>query len=388
MRIRRIAASAFRCIEAAEVHLGRGLNVLYAANDHGKSTLASALRAALLLPPGSAEAEDLCSWFDSQPPSVQIVFEDDEEKIWRVSKIFGPAGKAELDFSKDETTFTRDCNARQVEEKLRKILGWGIPAPGGRGGPRGLPSSFLSQVLLAEQTSVAEVLDRTLEHDPDESGRIRLTKALKGLAQDPLFKHVLDEAQAACDLYYTAAGQKRRGRTSPFTQAAEEMQRFAEQLTEKERRLQDSQAAEAAARRFSEQLAELLDTRETFRKRLRAAREANDRQKSVDAARQLTEQARLIIERIKTDRGRVEAKAGEVAQLRAALAAQQVETNRLIGKHSEAAAAMRLAEETYRLATSKNAARQRELRQAQLREIAPRSPRICSKSKSVVSVRR
>jgi predicted ATP-binding protein involved in virulence len=116
MRIRRIAATAFRCIDSADVHLERGLNVLYAVNDHGKSTLALALRAAFLLPPGSADAENFLSWFDSQPPSVQIVFEDDEEKTWRVSKTFGSAGKAELDFSKDGTTFTRDCNARQVEE--------------------------------------------------------------------------------------------------------------------------------------------------------------------------------------------------------------------------------------------------------------------------------
>jgi hypothetical protein len=366
MRIRRIAATAFRCIDSADVHLERGLNVLYAVNDHGKSTLALALRAAFLLPPGSADAENFLSWFDSQPPSVQIVFEDDEEKTWRVSKTFGNAGKAELDFSKDGTTFTRDCNARQVEEKLRQILGWGIPPPGGRRGPHGFPTSFLSQVLLAEQTNVAEVLKRTLEDDPDESGRARLTKALKGFAQDPLFKHVLERAQAECDLHYTAAGQRRRGKTSPFAQAAEETRRYAEQLAEKERKLQDSQAAEAAARRLSEQLAELLEIRETLREHARSVREANDRQKRVDAARQLTEQARLMVEQIQSDCQKVEAKAAEVVQLHVVLASCEIETNRVIGKHAEAAEAKRQAEEAYRLATSRNAARQRELLQAQL----------------------
>src|SRR5438270_7631647 len=113
MRIRRITANSFRCIKTADVELGRGLNVLYAPNDQGKSTLALALRAALLLPPTSTDAVSFSSWFDGESPSVQIVFEDDEEKIWRVAKTFGSAGRAELDFSRDGKTFTRDCSARQ-----------------------------------------------------------------------------------------------------------------------------------------------------------------------------------------------------------------------------------------------------------------------------------
>src|SRR5260370_38164616 len=131
MRIRGIAATAFRCIETAEVELGRGLNVLYGPNDHGKSTLATALRAALLLPPGSADAEDFRSWFDGQPPSVQIVFEDDEEKVWRVSKTFGSGSKAELDFSKDRITFTPDCSPRPVGERIAPVRPRGLPASSG-----------------------------------------------------------------------------------------------------------------------------------------------------------------------------------------------------------------------------------------------------------------
>jgi len=366
MRIRRIAATSFRCIETADVELGRGLNVLYGPNDHGKSTLALALRAALLLPPGSADAENFRSWFDGKPPSVQVVFEDDEQKVWRVSKTFGGGGKAELDFSKDGVTFTRDCNARQVEEQLRKILCLGIPVPGGRGGPRGFPSSFLSQVLLAEQTNVIEVLDRSLADDTDESGRIRLTKALKGLAQDPLFKRVLEHAQAECDMYYTATGQKKRGRTSLFSEAAEQTKRYSEQLAAKEKQLQDSQAAEAAARGFGERYADLLNDREELRGRVRTMREANERQQRLDAAKQLVEQARMIVERIRADRASVEAKNAEITLLREAFAAQEVETTRLAARHLEAIEVFRQAEEGHRLATSKNAARQRELAQAQL----------------------
>jgi hypothetical protein len=340
--------------------------VLYGPNDHGKSTLALALRAALLLPPGSADAEHFSSWFDGQPPSVQVIFEDDEQKVWRVSKTFGGSGKAELDFSKDGTTFTRDCNARQVEEQLRKILRLGIPVPGGRGGPRGFPSSFLSQVLLAEQTNVTEVLDRSLADDTDESGRIRLTKALKGLAQDPLFKRVLEHAQAECDLYYTATGQKKRGRTSRFSEAAEETKRYSEQLAAKEKQLQESQAAEVAARGFGERYTDLLNDGEALRVRVRTMREANARQQRLDAARQLVEQARTIVGRIRADRASVEAKHAEITLLREAFTAQEVEISRLAARHLEAIEAFRQAEEAHRLATSKNAARQRELLQAQL----------------------
>jgi len=53
MRLVKLSVQRFQCIESAEVDFGPGLNVLYGPNDLGKSSLAWAIRAALLLPHGA-----------------------------------------------------------------------------------------------------------------------------------------------------------------------------------------------------------------------------------------------------------------------------------------------------------------------------------------------
>src|SRR5262249_28526049 len=62
MRFARVVVEHFRAIERADVTFEPGLNVLHGPNDLGKSTLAAALRAALLLPHGSSEAEEYVPW--------------------------------------------------------------------------------------------------------------------------------------------------------------------------------------------------------------------------------------------------------------------------------------------------------------------------------------
>lgn len=188
MRLTRLLVDAFKAIKRAEIDFGPGLNILYGPNDLGKSTLATAVRAALLVPPSSAEAQTYTSWFGSDSPHVELTLVDPDGHFWRVKKTFGTSSpsSAELLHSKDSITFTQDCKARQVEEKLRAILGWGIPAPGGKTGPRGAPTSFLANALLATQTNVDDILQRSISDDLDDSGKLRLTKALSALAQDPL----------------------------------------------------------------------------------------------------------------------------------------------------------------------------------------------------------
>ena len=75
------------------------------------------------------------------------------------------------------------------------MLAWGIAAPGGKGAPRGLPISFLTNALLAPQTDVESILTQSLSEDGANTGKLRLNKALSTLAQDPVFKKVLDVAQ-------------------------------------------------------------------------------------------------------------------------------------------------------------------------------------------------
>ncbi len=136
--------------------LGPALNILFGPNDLGKSTLACAMRAALIVvPPSSSEGNRYLPWFVDAVPEVTLTFVDDESRFWRVRKCFGATSaqsSADLDHSKDGSTFTHESGGREVDERLRELLGWGIPSPGGKGAPRKLPTSFLAQVLLAEQS--------------------------------------------------------------------------------------------------------------------------------------------------------------------------------------------------------------------------------------------
>ena len=56
MRLIRISVENFRVVRQAAIDFAPGLNVLFGPNDLGKSTIAMAIRAALLTPPSSSEA--------------------------------------------------------------------------------------------------------------------------------------------------------------------------------------------------------------------------------------------------------------------------------------------------------------------------------------------
>src|SRR5690349_20473962 len=142
MRFVSVVVNNFQALESASVEFSPGLNVLFGPNDLGKSTLATAIRAALLVPPSSVEASRYRPWFVDAVPEVTLTFRDDDERCWKVRKRFGTAGaqsSADLYHSKDGSNFSPEYQGREVEEQLRKILAWGIPAPGGKGAPKGLP---------------------------------------------------------------------------------------------------------------------------------------------------------------------------------------------------------------------------------------------------------
>ncbi len=257
MRLASLAVEDFRAIRQLSIAFGQGVNVLHGPNDLGKSTLAEAVRAALLVPPSSSEADSYQSWYSGNSPRVELALVDDDERWWKVVKRFGSGGSsaAELFHSKDGKSWTLDCRARQVEETLRsKVLPWGIPVPGGRGGTRGMPDSFLVNVLLGQQGGVDQVLTRSLAEDPAESGKLRLGKALAALAQDPLFKTVLARAQSEFDQRFTETGRARRGQTSPFTQATTKVRDIQAALTECRRKLDESQSIEAEIATLHQQL--------------------------------------------------------------------------------------------------------------------------------------
>src|SRR5262245_30435698 len=72
VRFVRLVVDRFRGIQHADVTFGPGLNVLHGPNGGGKSTLAAAIRAALLLPAGSREASDYIPWQGDYTPAVQL----------------------------------------------------------------------------------------------------------------------------------------------------------------------------------------------------------------------------------------------------------------------------------------------------------------------------
>src|SRR5262245_48649745 len=148
MRFVRIEVENFRAIRSASVEFGPGLNVLFGPNDLGKTTLASAMRAALLLPADSSAHREYLPWQSPESPRISLTFEA-EGSIWRIRKTFGNGGaaSARLERSPDGSSFHEEERGRAVERRVRELLGWGIEAPGGKSGPRGLPESFLSHVL-------------------------------------------------------------------------------------------------------------------------------------------------------------------------------------------------------------------------------------------------
>ena len=110
----------------------------------------------------------------------------------------------------------------------------GVPGPGGRGGPRGLPETFLTAVLLPPQDGAMQVFDlgRGLRSDPDESGRRWLGDALSAAARDPMMASVLERVQRKVDEAFTATGRPKRGADAPLTRLRQQLQDEVDELNQ------------------------------------------------------------------------------------------------------------------------------------------------------------
>ena len=284
MWIRQICVRHFAGIRSVELSFERGLNVLYGPNEIGKSTLVDALRAALLLQHGATAARDFEDWHTDQPPRVVLTFETEPQRIWRVRKSFGKGadGSSYLDFSRDGHTFTQDAKGREVDGRIRELLQWGLPAPGGKGRSRGFSDSFLATTLLADQRAVASVLDRSLDDDSDESGKGRLTAALQALAQDPVFRAVMARTRQRVDEAFTSTGQPSRRRGSPWIDLRDQRQAADRRRTEIRRRVTESDAARTRVDGCREGLDEASSKLDAARRRRAAVEVAWDRRQARD----------------------------------------------------------------------------------------------------------
>lgn len=244
MRFHRLRIQNFATIEHLDVELGPGLNVLYGPNDLGKSTAARAIHLGLLLPHYSAHCEQYIGWRSGGDPVVEITFESEAQCIWRVRKQFGKSGSSLLQESRNGQDFDDVERGRKVDAKLREILGWGIPEPGGAGGAKGLPTSFLATVLLSPQDDVSAALGSSLDSDSISSGKERIAAALQAVAQDPLFGLLLRETQARRDAAYTDKGAKKTAKGTVFKEAAERVKQTREEKEKLEHIVADSENVE------------------------------------------------------------------------------------------------------------------------------------------------
>ena len=245
MWIRALSVRHFAGIRSVDLELVAGLNVLHGPNELGKSTLVTAIRAALLLQDGATASQSFVDWHTDQPPQVTLTCETEPQRIWRVRKSFGKGsdGWSYLDFSRDGTTFTQEAKGRDVDGKIRQTLRWGLDSPGGKGRKKGFSESYLSTTLLAEQSAVTTVLTRGLDQDPDESGKRRLTEALQALAEDPVFCQILAATQQRVDAAYTSSGQKSRRRGSPWIELRTQRQAAEKRRLEIRSQVSDSEGA-------------------------------------------------------------------------------------------------------------------------------------------------
>lgn len=378
MKLLRLDVEDFGRVQSAAVEFGPGLNVLYGPNDLGKSTLAHAIRVALLLPHTSKAIESFEPWERDARPSVTLTFRGDDERVWRVRKTFARSGgTSDLEVAVDGKTFTHEAKSRAVDGRLREMLGWGVAQPGGKGGRRGLPESFLSRVLLGEQGDAERALQSTLDDDEDASGRDRLTEALEALAMDERFRAVLEAAERKVAEAFTATGKVRSAQSSPFRQVADEVKKARAERDDRQEALQRAQDAIEERTRLHEALLRAEAERERWRTRARAAEARAERVQALQRADAALEAARkrhddALGQRAEAERAALEAEAAKKARDEAIVARDAQRA-----KVEAARAALDAAREAVRVAGADDAAQEARLRRAEVeRELADARERL------------
>jgi energy-coupling factor transporter ATP-binding protein EcfA2 len=348
MRLRRLHIVNFAAIGNVDVEFGPGLNVLYGPNDLGKSTVVAAIRLGLLLPHTSTHGEQYVGWTGGDDPLVEMTFESEAQRIWRIRKQFGKSGSSLLQESKNGHDFDDVERGRKVDAKLRDILRWGIPEPGGAGGAKGLPTSFLVTALLSPQDDVSAVLHNSLRDDPTGSGKEQIAAALQALTQDPLFVALLRNAQARRDEAYTDKGAKKTAKGSVFKAAADRLNEARDEKERLQRIVSDSEGAEKQLRELTERRLRMQESfsiaTDSVKNLERLVSQADCRSVAAEQAR-LAQEEVLRIQGIGTDVEAADRKAKElVRNITEAEQALKV----ALGQQIEADAAFKVAEEAAR----------------------------------------
>jgi hypothetical protein len=266
----------FRGIRAASIGFSPGLNVLHGPNDLGKSTLAEAIRAALLVPTRSSHGKSYISWDTGAAARVVLTFESGG-KLWRVRKTFGSGYQSVLEQreSLDPPRFHEIAHGGGVEGTLRELLSWGVAPPGGKGQPT-KPSSYLVTALLCRQGDVQSIFESSLAGDKDDTGKTLVTRALGALAKEPLVARIVEGLSGRVGAIFTLGEKFKRSADSPLV-------RLQEQLKEKEERLRSLRDADARGKAIEERVVMLQAERLQLLEQTQAAEAAWSAAKERDA---------------------------------------------------------------------------------------------------------
>lgn len=272
----------FRGIRQAAIPFSAGLNVLYGNNELGKSSLVAALRAALFMPAGAAEAiRDYQSWGTENVPSVTLTFEV-ENSTYRIHKQFATGSRATAAlYQLTGSELTGIANGRQVDSKLRELIAWGLPEAGRA---HGLAESYLSRALLGFQDEVESVLRASIEADKTDTGKQALTRALGALGQDPLVVSIVDQLKARTSQVYTTSGQLKKAQGSPLVHKAYDREWQEKELYRLQQGLREGEAVEGGLGELKQQLDAALENKDELKRLIQLAVGADNAQRQLGAS--------------------------------------------------------------------------------------------------------
>lgn len=365
----RLEVAHFAGVRSAEVDFGDGLNVLFGPNELGKSSLVHAIRAALLLQDSAREHAAFVDWHADKPPEVKLTFQTEPQRIYRVHKTFGSGsdGSSWLSHSKDGVTFAEEARGREVEGVVRGLLRWGIEAPGGRRGPKGIGRSFLSTALIGTQAEVDAVLGVSLDDDTDESGKRRLTEALQRIAEDPRFRRVLRDVQSKVSEAYTATGRRRSGKTSPWVEVRDDRKRQQNRRSELQSALAESESAEVRIQKCNDELLDKRGQLEDARQRQKQIHAAWESHRARQAALDAVREAGATVAKFRELASAVEATRNDLNAVRADIASHELELSNAKSAATVAANQLDQARDRIRALESDDAESKRRLREEELK---------------------
>jgi DNA repair exonuclease SbcCD ATPase subunit len=290
MILRSIRASGWRCF-ADDISVGpfqEGLNVIYAPNATGKSTLFEAMRRGLLdgHRVGGKEVEVIRPWGRALAPAVMVEFSHGGQE-YRITKrlLDTPSSKLER---KENGRFTSLAEAGKADEMVRAMLSGNPP---GRG-PSREEHWGLAQVLWAPQGKLAF---GRLSDDLLAAVRASLGAQVSGPAANPVERKV-EEAYLRI---FTPSGRYKTGKdASAVVQLSD---RLSAALTEHAQSVTRQRDYEEAARRVEDLRARRMQARRDADEVITTLREARVR---ADSFQKLTSERNERAARVSEEEAR------------------------------------------------------------------------------------